>query len=680
MKIKRYLSLALVLMLTLTFPAGSFSAEVNEDFGLIEMLDLLRGELYDQPDDLGLTTVYTGGGGGHMPPIKPLPLKSESANGPSNSTPFMRPAPQPAPQTSPRYFYNTMHAPQSARQGELIKQGRNVNIWMLTTPANASCVPKSDVLAHPTMLNNMVTEFDGIVDRMTADFAPFAGVKAHLPFSNLPSVGDVDGSGKVNVLLYSTPGYNGAFSPNDFFKDFQNTPIALLHLDMSRGNGWNRAIYDPLDYYYTFAHEFQHLLFFTHINAYMLTGDLEEMYDASLWINEALSEAAGQFYTQAGTHIIRLGRIRPAAENSYAGSFYGDLLNFNGSQKNYGMGALHSAFMHKASDGAYVTGFYDYFMDYFPTSTTTYEYLANEAKAKTASISKTLGNAFNHAGMTGSLNADGYTAFSLLYFLFMESFAGDGGRIIGVSDICRTQKSNPYQFSAYNLWGIRPALGSHSVFVSESASSNLSSFASIPSLASGAAISLQGYGGVNPLGASHERLYRLVGTSTANPVLRISVEDNDDRTLYYVVVPNEESGIAAYHRGKLGADVFLLSGDYNIINTHGRPAYLFVCTLFRNVSGVSVGYTWNPPPNYGSLSGYYDTTGICSIDVTLLRRYISASANGNRAEFLAANPRFSEANADINGDGIVNFYDVLLLRRYIAHGKCRTLVPLGTGG
>jgi len=60
--------------------------------------------------------------------------------------------------------------------------------------------------------------------------------------------------------------------------------------------------------------------------------------------------------------------------------------------------------------------------------------------------------------------------------------------------------------------------------------------------------------------------------------------------------------------------------------------------------------------------GIVDTT-----DVMLLRRFLWHMDNGGTVEnFMLQNPRFRTYNADVNGDGYICFQDVILLRQYIA--------------
>jgi hypothetical protein len=97
-------------------------------------------------------------------------------------------------------------------------------------------------------------------------------------------------------------------------------------------------------------------------------------------------------------------------------------------------------------------------------------------------------------------------------------------------------------------------------------------------------------------------MYRLVGGgSTFTPILQISINDNSLNTMYYVVIPNDPPGAVSSRTnrtiGQHGATVHVLNKNnaINHIDTKGQAAYLFVSTLFRNVSNVRPTYSWHAP-------------------------------------------------------------------------------------
>jgi hypothetical protein len=172
----------------------------------------------------------------------------------------------------------------------------------------------------------------------------------------------------------------------------------------------------------------------------------------------------------------------------------------------------------------------------------------------------------------------GKAAFARLYYLFMENFAADGGSVYHSDSPTptipfftdRTNKGNL-------LWAIRPTirppLGD-----------------AIPELNSGGSISLVGYGGTAPRGATHEMLYKLARDG-GKPVLKITLPaDAPTAARYYVAVPNAVARGAA--AGSKGADVHpLTTGEEKTIDTNGGEAYLFVSTLYQNVN-TTVAYSW----------------------------------------------------------------------------------------
>jgi hypothetical protein len=586
---------------------------------------------------LDLVTVYIDDSGSvHIPPVYIEPSEGGGFAG------IMPASTQNYAEGSTRNFFFTRVAEGSAQAGTLVRQSNHVNIWVL----NGHTAPAADEL------NTMITAFDGIFERMTEDFGAFKGVRISLPFSNVPCIGDVNNDGRINVLLYGMGG-GGFFTNGDFFTEFGNIPIALFHMNFS-----SSTMNNPLNFYNTFAHELHHLLFFMYFDVYA-----PEPYEY-LWLNEALGELAGQFYAQPGTESILASRMIDAAGNSYAHSGYGDFLNFNNSLKNYGMGALHSALMHRKTGGEYVKDIFRYFRELLPPAA---QFNANRTMISNASAAQIVGDAFNYAGLTGEAGA---AAFDLMYFLFMEKFAAD------------REKFYSEQFSAFNLWGIRPALGTapdttiypHAVFRDGGSSfTSLSSRTSLPVLPSGNTVTLGGYGSpAAPLGASHEMLYRLSGESAGSPVIRISIADNNDRTQYYVVVPREgPDTVLNRQRGRLGADIYPLRGNINFADTEGRPAYLFAVTLFRDVSGVSVTYSWQDKmPLFGDVDG---DGNINAADVTLLRRYVAAE---DKVTFKTNNFSFNEDNARLTGSYIITAADITLLRRWIASNE---KFPLGSG-
>ncbi|MCL2610877.1 MAG: FIVAR domain-containing protein [Defluviitaleaceae bacterium] len=521
----------------------------------------------------------------------------------------------------------------STVEGVLVKQGEHVNIWVLCPDdyrramgASYADVAHQDVLQefmdNEELLTELIGNFDDIYRNMTQSFAPFEGVVVRTIFNNIPlGVGDVHQDGRINVLLYNLRGRTsgnsgtlGFFSSGDFFNNGGNEPIALFHMDLARTFGYDIVTgteSQQLTFYDLFAHEFQHMLFYMYVGVYGIQSD------QFLWFNEALSEFAGAFNARAGIEVISNSRNFAAAENGYfpGSRGYGDFLNFSNSMKNYSMGRLHATLMSRKISGStpYSRLIYEFFMETLPPATDATTFNANRNHLTEMGAVRFLGNAFAHAGLTGTTGAVDDVAFNLLYFLFMENFAADGGNVITQSGEHPTRNIFDSPYSAYNLWGLRPNLGiertlntiggswGHNGVFQDSIVGvfNLGPRREFTTLLSGDTITLVGYNGNPPqIGASHERFYRIAGESIDNSILRISIEDNHPYTLYYVAIPNEPIDSVSHSNnrrfGQDGATLHLLqrNGEENFIDTEGKVAYLFIVTLFRNVENVMVTYSW----------------------------------------------------------------------------------------
>ena len=513
-------------------------------------------------------------------------------------------------------------------QGSLVRQGDHVNIWVLDPDAYKAALGPAheqlgiaghgvltDLIANTALLDDMATRFDGIVERMTQGFGAFAGVRVTTSYFNRPYVGDIHHDGRVNVLLYDLQGGSvaGFFDYRDYnITGGGNTPIALMHVRMTRGilNDVGEYLTRPTRIqagtYYTFAHELQHLLFHMHLGVYLANQS------PYTWFNEALSDYAAHFYTAPGVEFVQpwatSGTLN-AARNSYVS---GDFVNFRNRPKSYAMGRLYATLMHRMSGGSFASDVYAYFNTAFPSANTPEAFTANRNQIINAGMPEVIGNALSAAGLTGSTGAAGEDAFALVYFMFMENFAADGGDVIRNGIANTTIPFHTSNFSALRFWGIRPMMGVGDVFFQRQIQVFLpggheynmmtmtlsAGSPQLPTLASGATVSMQGYGANIPQGATHERVYRLIGESEANPVLTISINDNDPRTQFYVIVPNDAIGAPSNLQnmflGSAGGTVYPLTRNnaVNIIDTGGQAAYLFVATLFRNVPSATVTYSW----------------------------------------------------------------------------------------
>ena len=472
-----------------------------------------------------------------------------------------------------RQFNASGKEPTFGHWGELLAQGEHVNIWFFDAVTNRP---------SQATLDDAIIRFDNITYRMTRDFGPFSGHVAHLPFINNIFVGDVHEDGRINLVFHEGFG-GGYFWALNFMNNNGNVPIAMIHMHPD-------FLSSSLNSNSLFAHELQHLLFHIHFGVYENTGG------HFLWFNEALSELAWTYWGNEGVRHVG-GFVRNAASNSYANPTderVGDFLNFNNSFKNYGMSNLYSLMMHRATNGSFATDIFTFFSLEFPASATGAEFLMHRDRINNAGMSAIIGDALHSVGLTGT--SSGELAFSLMYFLFMEQFASDGGMVNGQM----THPFTPSNYSFDRLWGIRPNLGMSTSFLSNGTSFfSVSHLAPLPQIASGHNISMSGYNGTPPLGASHDRMYRLTGGGLDTPILTISTPDNNPYTQWYVVIPNYVANAfiaPGWYTtlGSLGARVYPLQrgGVANIIDTDGQPAYLFVATLFRNVD-APVTFTWS---------------------------------------------------------------------------------------
>lgn len=584
-------------------------ANIGNDPAFEQMLETLRREHFSRggsrPFGAGLRTIINDGPPiPHMPPrdIEPEWMQ-ENARG---IQPFF--SPENYVVGSRRPFFASGLTPTTGHMGQLVRQGEHVNIWILD---NVTANRPSEA-----ELNEAIIMYDEITYRMTRDLGAFRDVRVTTPFVNMPLVGDVHNDGRVNVLMHT--GFGGGyfwsmnFTISDHSAGNPNVPIAVFHINP---NHWNSAS--------LFAHELQHLLFFMHFGVYA------EFSSHYLWFNEALSMLAGVYWAEDGAKVLDIVRIWQATENSYANpndSRAGSFTSFNNSGKSYGMSMMHAKLMHDLANVCYAGAIYDFFAERFPPAATPEQFMNNRSRISAVSppsgMHELIGDAFYSAGLTGG--ASGSLAFNLMYFIFMEAFAADGGAINGHVTPALTPAFVNSPFSAHRLWGIRPNLGpGNNVFQNETGGGfNLSaqtflSQGHVPTLASGGTVSMRSFNTSDSEfvigGTTMDRLYRLAGEGTANPILNISINDNNSLTRYYVVVPNDILGAisspANRTLGSQGATVHPINanGTANLINTGGQTAYLFIATLNRLVNTTAT-YSWQAemppePTEYLQING-----------------------------------------------------------------------------
>jgi len=451
-------------------------------------------------------------------------------------------------------------------QAKLMAQGQHSNIWVLDcadyhaksgTTHSASCLLDKITTQQA---NDIAAVADGIYARMTDSVT---GYGQHAYFKNYYSAsgfaGDLDEDGMMNYCLYSLNfGTAGAYAGFFYSADSWTSKLDVVHITISGllGN-------DPLYYYGTLAHEFQHFLYHTYYGTFSPTNDS--------WINEALADSAKLYYLQPEMEVPVSGRMGQAAYNSYNNSGnYADFVSFQ-SAKGYGTGCAFSLYMFKRIGPTFASRVYDYIKTEYPKATSSAEWSANRTKISgKGGMMQAWGDVFQAVGVGGTGRMD---SFGKMYFGFMESFGADGGVIRGATDT-PTIKLFAGNDTNENLWSLRNTTRIPEVIYN------------------GGAFDLCGWPLTSPRAtATHERFYRLDTTGApANPVLNITVADSSaaDSTKYYVAL---KSG------GTLpNADLYpLVPGTQSSINTNGREAYLYAVTLNRRAQGT-VSFNWAAPP------------------------------------------------------------------------------------
>ena len=570
----------------------------------------------------------------------------------------------------------------SFQEGILVEQRDNINLWALTA--------ETDVINAITPA--IADRFDEITARMTSEIAPFAGTHVHLPYGSIPAVGDVNGDGRVNVIIYNNGvHFGGYFSSSHFWnrrgvgnipaptlqEPPNNSPIAMFAMHSNYLGVWESSRYPA------FAHELQHLLFHIHFGVYQMYP----WYSWS-WLNEMLSNTAESFWQHPTEEFIAGELWRTSGLENYSMGRPGsatapsDFIH-RASAKNAGMDSFFGTYLHRRTDGAFLGGLYSYLMNTFPPSYDYASFRARQEDIASLGLPTILGNAFSTMGITQDYT--GLEAFRYIYFSFMESFAADGGHVIKNGENFTTFPIFPHSnFSAYNFWGVRPNLGiapsgtgaqagTNGMFTDATggwislADNGRSAF---PILTSPGTVNLTGYRGTPPYppnGVTHEKFYRLAGETTTNPILTIQINDNNANTRYYVVIPNDPVGAVSSSEnrtlGQDGATVHLLRGNnaQTHIDTGGQTAYLFAVTFMRNVSNVQVMYSWgnalpSPTPPPSIVPGDANSDGVVTAaDVGIIRAYL--------AGFPVDICLYA---ADVNGDGQVTAADIGLIRAYLA--------------
>lgn len=460
--------------------------------------------------------------------------------------------------------------------------GEHVNVWLVddadfhaqtgTTHSDSDCALQM-INNNVGLTEDLVENFENIYSSMTNSDSGFGEFKQiSTPYSNAPFVGDMDGDGKVNILLYDI-NYNdtsntyiaGFFAANDYLTNWPYTNLLdVVHIDVGINQGYklldSSSTANKASFYGTLSHEFQHMLYYSY-------GSIKGIADNTLWLNEALSGYADIFYTLPNSIIFSYDRPRYAVINNYGvepgkviNNPNSDFLRFSNNLKNYSMGYMFSAFSNNTLNGRLPRAIYSAFNSANRLDNINYKELLGKV------IKDISGSTLSNE-----------KAFQAYYYAYMEAIAADGGTI-------NSYPSGNHQ--TYNTAKLPSGLSYISggdnyknLWYSRLERENY------PVVNSGGAINLDVYDkyGSAPTDVTLEQTFSLNGTGN---YLNISYNaGNFGNVKLYVLVPK-----ASYDEG---ADVYeLTSGKALDIFTNGKKAYLFASTYGQKVSGLQVFYTW----------------------------------------------------------------------------------------
>jgi len=304
----RFVALLLaVLMVISSLSVTVVAAQVDDDGGcnFDQMLEQMRAEFFRPAVPSGLEQVFVDLGDIEHTPLDLsgmpenergiVPFGFISENYQEGSTRIFRAHVRPGGTIRNNFDYV---------QGNLVRQGNHVNIWVVDPDSYNDILDTLDyatasrlalqsrlaeVSANNALLDDMIMHFDGIVERMTGSLGAFAGVRVATSIAGMPYVGDIHQDGRVNVLLYTVRGQGGNvgfFTDTDYYFTWGgSTPIPLIHVDISTTGGFSSAtqrfnnpniFYNGVNVagiYYVFAHELQHLLFHMHFKVYLTYMD-----------------------------------------------------------------------------------------------------------------------------------------------------------------------------------------------------------------------------------------------------------------------------------------------------------------------------------------------------------------------------------------------------------------------
>jgi hypothetical protein len=617
---------------------------VNASFSE-NQFEILRNEFFEDVEigekRLDLETIHIDSGNNYhvsqgdlpLPELIPYSDGEMSANAVVDSGPFD------INDVRPFYLYGVGNGDITVN-GKLMAQGKHVNIWILDNDDWLRKMGKPHEVGVVTaaMAKDLADRFDPVYEAMTNEetgFAKHANVQINTSYANFPTIGDMGNDGKVNFLLYDLYG-DGATGGGGFAwsADFwthngskKYNALDMLHVDISIDGGYKLFVgteEEKISEFGTLPHEFQHMLFYMYFGLYNTNNLTSTGQDAYLWLNESLAQCAALYYLKPGYEIIKTYQTYIGTSNDYYyQGKYVDFLNFD-SNKCYNMGLMMSSIFYKKTGGLYPHNLYNYFKILYPPAISPMyaNTPANIAKVSANPMAVNVGNWFNYALSLGI--SDSKTAFSQAIRLFMESFAADGGTVVTPTTTTKTIKmysSSNLPVDALWAWRVAFSYPDGDVYAGLNGTGsyyypNYYSSYPIPELTSGENAILKGFGTTPPEGATQDKVYKLSGDDPSKSILSIKINDNNAATNYYVAVPNDEvvtGRYGIYTNGISGATLYHLTADGTpkIINTGGKPAWLFIATIYRNVN-TSVTYSWesefsgsvefdNENPRYGDV-------------------------------------------------------------------------------
>lgn len=507
----------------------------------------------------------------------------------------------------------------------LLAQGEHSNVWIVNPDEyyseNAGTFTMSaddlytigNVVATDAKTAQIAINADVIYEKMTS-VQEHAGVLVDAGYSNMAEFGDIDSDGKINLIMYdiqsdAQSGSNsytaGYFYMADYITTYTGFAIDAVHMDIGLGQGVNSATGEIKDAFYgTFAHEFQHSLFYTYFGGHVSSSTPYS------WVNEGLSGVADLYYSDFTTSSVpdsqnlSFGRVSTGTINSYeSGTSYGDFVNFNG-LKGYGMSYMMSAMMEERSEG-YINKAYEYFLTNLVKSTKsgyTYSRSSSSVNYSGKSVPDTWGEVFR-AVLGNSVDTSGLSSDEVMeyvYIMFMESYMSAGGRVI---DDNITTTTDRIWRNGGSLWSYRNGnkyyIASENVFYNGNSAYEL--------ISSGGDVTLVGYpSNSSSIDATHEMAYTLDKTNydiDSTNTINISIPETEGLRAYVALYEAKNAnplyGTTNYINYNYDAildtaDLYpieLGTDNYVTVDSDSIVPHLFVFTYYKDVN-TTVTYDW----------------------------------------------------------------------------------------